>query len=59
MAIKYFKIFQFKTVQNLPQIEIFGFKTNNLATLLQTVSRAFCVTRLFEKVAQNVAQLIF
>jgi hypothetical protein len=36
IAIKYFNIFQFKALQNLPKFGIFGLKTNRLATLVAT-----------------------
>jgi hypothetical protein len=33
MAIKYINIFQYKALQNLPQIGLFGLKINHLATM--------------------------
>jgi hypothetical protein len=36
MVIKYSNIFNYKTLQNLTQIGIFGLKTNHLVTLLYT-----------------------
>jgi hypothetical protein len=36
MVIIYIKIFNSKTIQNLPKLGFFGLKTNHLATLVLT-----------------------
>jgi hypothetical protein len=40
MVIKYNNIYHSKALQNLPKFGIFGLKTNHLATLLSTTTRA-------------------
>jgi hypothetical protein len=49
MVTKYTKIFHCKTLQNLPEIGIFGLKTNHLATLHVGMLQKFCFA-IFKKV---------
>jgi hypothetical protein len=48
MVLKYTKILHCKSLQNLPKIGIFGWKTNHLATLLKDKNGA-CVPNSCEK----------